>query len=90
MESQLRPVIHVTPFPGSSRAASAVVSSSYHCFPFARLLLFQGVLFSSSSFSFEYLGVAREPSIFALRLFILQQAELKPWFSRCPSPGVQV
>lgn len=45
VESQLRPVIHVTPFPCSSRAASSLVSSSSHCFPFARLLLFQGAFF---------------------------------------------
>ena len=70
VESQLRPVIHVTPFPCSSRAASSLVSSSSsHCFPFARLLLFQGAFFRVFRSCMRTVNICTS-------LFILQQAEL--------------
>lgn len=84
VESQLRPVIHVTPFSVSSRAASFLLSPPP---PIVSLL---PVCCCSRESFFVYLGVAWEPSIFALHLFILQQAELKHWFHRCLSSGVRV
>lgn len=81
VESQSRPVIHVTPFPGSSRAASCLLLLAV--FPFCPFAAVPGRLFSCIYELHE-----NRQYLHFIYLF-LQQAELKPGFSRCPSPGVR-